>query len=153
MAPTVLARLWRTGRRAVPAAGIQAAVWFTVHPDPGRHFIYRPGSGSLWPLDADSAARIHPVLLATPMQERSLGRGPLAEPTLRWSPWAAGIFPIPFEIFGALRSLLQYLSSLDRWPAMSGASPPSPAPAPATDGCSPTTWKAGARSNWVKKIQ
>ena len=37
------------------------------------------------------------MVLATPMQERSLGRGPLAEPTLRWSPWAAGIFFFIFD--------------------------------------------------------
>ena len=101
----------RTGWSALHLPSTPDVISFTVR-----------GSGSVWPLDVDSAARIRPAVLTTQTQERSLGRGPLAEPTLRWSPWAAGIFPIPFEIFGALRSLLQYLSSLDRWPAMSGAS-------------------------------
>ena len=50
------------------------------------------GSGSVWPLDVDSAARIRPAVLTTQTQERSLGRGPLPEPTLRWSsPQAAAI--------------------------------------------------------------
>ena len=44
------------------------------------------------------------------------------------------------------------LVSLDRRPAMSSARPPLPAPAPATDGCSPATWKAGARSSWVQRF-
>ena len=50
------------------------------------------GSGSVWPLDVDSAGRIRPAVLTTQTQERSLGRGPLPEPTLRWSsPQAAAI--------------------------------------------------------------
>ena len=66
----------------------------------GRHFICRPrrtvfylpsglGLVSRWPFDVDSTARIRPDDLTLKF---SGAPAQLAEPTVHWSPWAAGIF-------------------------------------------------------------
>ena len=69
----VLSRRWRgVARPAVangPASGASGrhlgrrvdGIWFTVHPDPGRCFIYRPDPGSPGPSDVKRACRIDPT--------------------------------------------------------------------------------------------
>jgi len=76
MAPTVLSLRWRgvarpavaNGDSAPPASGASGrhpaaevdGIWITVHHDPGRYFIYRPGLESSGPLDVKLVDRINP---------------------------------------------------------------------------------------------
>ena len=69
----VLSRRWRGVARPAVANGQASGasgrhpgrrvdgIWFTVHPDPGRCFIYRPDPGSPGPSDVKCACRIDPT--------------------------------------------------------------------------------------------
>ena len=63
----VAATAGRDHRRRFPRRCMTAklpslrGIWFTVHPDPGRCFIYRPDPGSPRPSDVKRACRIDPT--------------------------------------------------------------------------------------------